>query len=51
MDKDFLQVKSEICYGRNKRRGSKKSLLPVLRDIQKAIPLKLRLRDCLSVHA
>ena len=48
---DHLQVKPDLCYGGNKRKGVSVSLLPVLGDIGKAIQLKLKLSDCLSVHA
>ena len=51
VDIDHLQVKPSICFGGNKRRGSPISLLPVLGNIEKALQLKLKLKDCLSVHA
>ena len=49
--KDLLQVRPKVAYGGNSRRGKLVYLQPLLNDIEKAIPLKLRLCDCLSVHA
>ena len=47
---DQLQVKPVVNVG-NKRKGQKLLLTPYLGDIDKVIPLKLKLCDCLSVHA
>ena len=43
---DHLQIKPELCFGGNKRKGVPVSVLPVLGDLSKAIQLKLRLCDC-----
>ena len=49
--KDCLQIKPKLCFSSSKRDKQRISVLPFLGDIEKLIPLKLRLRDCLSVHA
>ena len=51
VSRDLLRVMPDVSYGGNKRRGKSLSLLPYLGDIERLIPLKLKLRDCLSVHA
>ena len=49
--RDCLQIKPKLCFSSNKRDKQRISVLPFLGDVEKLIPLKLRLRDCLSVHA
>ena len=47
---DKLQVKPLVSYTGSKRKGDPVSLVPFLDYIHKLIPLKLSMRDCLSVH-
>ena len=51
VSKDLLRIKPDVSYRGNKRKGKPIPLKDHLDDIQKLIPLKLCLKDCLSVHA